>query len=184
MAGLAEGVETAGRCDELPADCFAEDWAEEDQIGAEGVGSLNIFRGVAGEADGWALETGLGTNGSDLIGGEGAGTRGKVDTLGSCCKGNIGTAMEEEFRRGVGKQGENLAGQDRECSGWKIGFAKEEEVDLLSRQGTGLRKETVAGWLGGLAALMAQCELAVRDGVAQHALKFRRNGGQTAYGSG
>ena len=69
-AGLAENHDPCGWRDELAGDGFAEDGAEEDEVGVEAAGLFQIVLGVAGEADGGWREVGGGIDGSDLVWGK------------------------------------------------------------------------------------------------------------------
>jgi hypothetical protein len=127
---------------------FFEDGAEEDEVGA-GLfvrvvgGAGDFFESVAGEADGGGGEVGVGVEGADLRGCEGAGAGGEVDAVGVGGEGDVGVGVDEELGGGVvGAEGsEELAGEGGEGCGGEVFLAELEVVDGEGGEVGGLLEE-------------------------------------------
>jgi hypothetical protein len=142
---------------------FAEDGAEEDEIGWVEEGGLDLGAGVAGLADGgWRVAVGA-VEGADLGGGEGAGGGGEMDSVGSGGEGYVGSGVDEQAGGSVvsGQDGEDFAGEEDEFAGGEVLFAELEELDSGLGEPMSLLGE-------GFGSRLVKAVLSGCDGVADH----------------
>ena len=159
-AGAGEVVAALGE-----VEGFAEDGAEEDEVGWIAKGGRDLGAGVAGFADGGGGQAVGAVEGADLGGGEAAGGGGEVDSVGSDGEGYVGAGVDEEAGGGgvTGQNGEDFAGEVGQFSGGQVLFAELEELKSCLGKPMNLLEDGFRSRLG--QAVPSGC-----DRVADHGL--------------
>lgn len=142
---------------------FAEDGAEEDEVGRVREGGSDLGAGVAGFADRGGGQVVGAVEMPDLGRGEGAGGGGEVDSVGRGGEGYVGPGVDQEACAVVvlSEDGEDFAAEVDELRGLEVFFAELEKFNSGARQTMNLIEQ-------GRGLALWQSVLSSGDRVADH----------------